>query len=232
MNLKSNMETLKTEIIDRPPLLISNTKISQLQEEIGERIKINKLFKENSILAKIWTQQQYEEYLKNIFPETLFKKILFHNSTSEFKDEWFKETYPNFNTLNSLPGIYNFSTNQDFTERYGDKKYYVILDIKNPHIEDNSGEYISDMDSPLSHFLFKTWRQLDKNPFAPKNQNKLKKKDAFINKIKGELYIKSHPVSGKEMWIPKQELVTVFNQKQIHILWSKIDADNFSLFIK
>ena len=78
---------------------------------------IQEVFKLNPELEQIGTVEQYTEYLKSIFPKSEVQDIVWHYSDNEFKDENFKPIKPNFDTLNSIEGIYNFSTNQKFVSR-------------------------------------------------------------------------------------------------------------------
>jgi hypothetical protein len=75
---------------------------------------------------------------------------------------------PNFDTLNSIEGVYNFSSNRTFTQQYGANTYAVILNINNPIEHVSSGEYADDIDRPLYEALFKIGKQLKVNDFAPK----------------------------------------------------------------
>lgn len=189
------------------------------------------VFEQNPALAKIGTEQDYSKYIKTIFPESKIQDIVYHNSDASFKNEGFKPTKPKFDTLNSLEGVYNFSTNKKFVERFGKNSYSIILDIKNPFIEESSGEYCDDMDTPLSEALFKIGKQKN-NAFAPKYNKRLKNKDSVINNIKGEDYVEKHPISGLEWGLPKQKLISVFEPSQIHILGSKQDVEEFKKYIK
>ncbi|MFO0743874.1 MAG: hypothetical protein U0469_02375 [Candidatus Paceibacterota bacterium] len=173
----------------------------------------------------------YCEYLKTIFPESKVQDIVWHYSDNEFKDENFKPTKPNFDTLNSIEGVYNFSTSQNFVKRYGKNAYAVILNINNPIEVNTSGEYVDDMDRPLSEALFKIGKQKEKNILAPKFDEKLENTDAVINNISGEEYIEKHPVSGREFGLPKQKIISVFHPDQISILGSKTDIEKFKEFV-
>lgn len=172
----------------------------------------------------------YQKYLETIFPESKYKGILWHNSDNEFKDQGFKPVKPKFDTLNSIEGIYNFSTNQKFVTRYGPYTYAVVINIHNPYQTKATGEYIDDMDRPLSEALFIIGKQKN-NSFAPLYDSSFKDCDSVINQISGEEYIEKHPISGKELGFPQQDIVTVFDASQIHILGSKADIEKFKEFI-
>ena len=172
-------------------------------------------------------EEMYSEYLNTIFPNSVFREIVWHNSEAKFKNEGFKPMKPNFDTLNSIEGVYNFTTNERFAERYGNYSYPVTLDIQNPYEDSTSGEYVDDMDRPLSEALMIMGKQTDEGLFSPKHNPEHKDKDAVINTISGESYQEKHPVSGREFGIPSQKIVTVFRNSQIHILGSDADVEGF-----
>lgn len=93
--------------------------VEAIQELLEERKKsIEFVFEQNAELASIGSVEQYDKYLNTIFPESTFKKIVFHNSDADFIEEGFRPVKANFDTLNSIEGIYNFSTNKEFVKRF------------------------------------------------------------------------------------------------------------------
>lgn len=112
------------------------------------------------------------------------------------------------------------------------KTYAVVLDIHNPIEDTSSGEFIDDIDRPLTEALFKIGKRIEKIPFAPKYDEALKNADAMINLVSGEYYIAEHPISKQEMMIPQQVIVNAFHEHQIHILGSVSDAKRFQEFVK
>jgi len=192
---------------------------------------IDFVFEQHPELASVGTKEQYVQYIETIFPESKFKEVVYHNSDAEFKDEGFRPMKPNFDTLNSIAGVYTFSSNRDFTQRYGKNSYSVVLNVQNPIEDTSSGEYADDMDRPLSEALFKIGKQQVENPFAPKYDDSLKNTDAVINRISGEDYIAKHPRTGKEWGMAPQTIVSVFHENQIHILGSASDMQKFQKFV-
>ena len=190
---------------------------------------IDFVFSQSHELASIGTKAQYLQYLSTIFPNSKVKDIVYHGTDAFF--EKFKPTKPNFDTLNSIEGVYNFSTNKKFIKRYGKRIVTAVLNIRKSIEDTTSGEFIDDMDRPLSEALFKTGKQKSKNVLAPKYDESLKDVDGVINNIKGEEYVEKHPISGKEIGLPKQTVITVFEPEQIHILSSKKDLEMFRNFI-
>lgn len=189
------------------------------------------LFAEHPELSSIGTKEQYINYVETIFPESKTKGIYYHSSDASFIDEGFKQMNPNFNTLNSIKGVFNFSSNRQFTKRYGQNTYAVVLDTHNPLEDNSSGEFADDMDRPLSEALYKIGKKDDGNIFAPSHEESLSDIDAVINHIAGEGYMESHPRTGVEWGIPKQDIVSVFDENKIHILGSKIDLQKFKEFV-
>jgi hypothetical protein len=192
---------------------------------------VEQVFRLNPELSNIGNIEAYKEYLQGIFPQSIFKEIVWHNSDAEFKDEGFKPVKPNFDTLNSIEGIYNFSTNQEFVKQFGKNSYAVVLDIRNPYEDSTHGEYADDMDEPLSKALYVTGIKAPDNQFAPPFNPKYSQCDSVINTISGEGYIAQHPISGNEIGLPPQKIITVFDNSKIHILGSEIDKEKFRSFV-
>jgi hypothetical protein len=84
--------------------------------------KIQDLFKDNPILSKIGTPEQYREYLKAIFPNSKIKDIVYHGSYTGLIGKWKNRIY--------------FSTDKEYAKNVGfgsrNVKAYVI-DINNPY---------------------------------------------------------------------------------------------------
>lgn len=106
------------------------------------------------------------------------------------------------------------------------------MDLRQDRRESSStsGEYADHMDGILSEALYKIGKRTDKNPGAPKYDESLKETDAVINQMAGEGYMEKHPRSGKEYGIPKQTIISVFSENQIHILGSSNDLEKFKAF--
>lgn len=211
----------------------SNTTIAENKiEKTPVKEGVDFVFDQHPELASIGTKEQYAKYIGTIFPDSKFKEIVYHNSDAEFKNDRFKPMKPNFETLNSIEGVYNFSSNRMFIRRYGANTYAVVLDIHNPIEDSSSGEYSDDMDRPLSEALFRIGKQKDQNLVAPQYDESLRNSDAVVNRISGDGYVEKHPRTGEEWGIPKQVVVSVFNHYQIHILGSSSDMQRFKEFVE
>ena len=182
------------------------------------------VFKQHPALATVGTQEQYSEYVSSIFPDSKVKDIVYHGSEVNFLNEGFKPMKPNFDTLNSIEGIYNFTTNRNFASRYGRFVYAVVLDVKRPILGRTSGEYVDDMDRPLSEALFKIGKLKSSDPFSPAYDESLVNTNAVINTVVGDGYVE---ISGDEWGIPPQTFIAVFDPAQIHILGSAEDIESF-----
>ena len=186
-------------------------------------------------LTEIGSAEQYEQYLETIFPDSKEKSIFWHATALENRDTILNKGFDqkvkrNFDTLNSIEGVFNFSTNREFISRYGEGMVPVVLNIRNPIEDSNTGEYGDDLYRPLSEALFKMGKR-ESQDFAPNYDENLKHHDAFINKISGEYYIKRAPRTGVEIGVPKQIAVAVFDAAQIYVLGSKNDAERFRKFV-
>ena len=210
----------------------NSIKVENEAEKVPMKEGVDFVFDQHPELISIGTKEQYTQYIETIFPDSKFKEVVYHNSDAEFKNEGFKPMKPNFDTLNSIEGVYNFSSNRIFTQRYGANTYAVVLDIHNPIEDTSSGEYVDDMDRPLSEALFKIGKQTKANPLAPQYDDNLKNTDAVINRISGEYYMEKHPRTGREWGIPPQAIVSVFHENQIHILGSSSDMSKFREFVE
>ena len=221
-------------------------KFAELQKRLNNKEFIEgakSAYESTPALQELGTQEEYNDYIARVSLGIIknpssgeynytsqLKDIVYHGTAAEF--EQFKPIKPNFDTLNSIEGIYNFSTNKEFVKRYGKRTITAILNLKNPIKDTTSGEFIDDMDRPLSEALFKTGKQKSKNVLAPKYDESLKDTDGVINNITGEEYVAKHPISGREIGLPKQAIISVFEPEQIHILGSKQDIEGFKEFVK
>lgn len=210
--------------------------------ELGSKIEtkeailkesVNFVFKQNSELLSVGTQEQYIEYIGTIFPASIFKEIAYHGSDADFKDEGFKPIKPNFNTRNSISGVYSFTDNKEFAQKYGKNIYAVVLDVHNPTEESSPGSNLEDMDEPIDKALIKIGKIQANNLEVAVGigDEKLNNIDGVINHISGKDYFNKHPKTGREYGLPRQTIITVFHENQTHILGSKADIQKFKEFI-
>lgn len=224
-DLENNVE-LKLEIEK------NETKETALKENV------NFVFKQNPELLSIGMQEQYIEYIKTIFPTSVFKEIAYHGSDADFKNEGFKPMKPNFNARNSISGVYSFTDNKEFAQKYGKNIYAVVLDVRNPVEESSPGDSLSDMDSPIDDALLEIGKiQAIPDNFTAEGEEgrddeKFNNIDGVINHILGINYFIKHPATGREYGLPRQTIINVLHENQIHILGSKADIQKFKEFAK
>ena len=170
---------------------------------------INNIFKQNSELKNVGTQEQYVKYLDSIFPNSKVKNIVYHGSDSNFDvfntdlagmktDEWAK-----------TPGAY-FSHNATIAGTYGKKVYAVVLNLQNPKIATRE---LYDGVKPSKHGI--TFY----NPTTEVNKAIAENKDgAIVDTVEG------FDENGETQYV-------VFKSEQIHILGSTQDIQGFKNFI-
>ena len=84
---------------------------------------VKELFDSNPELANIGTQEQYSQYINNIFPDSQLKDIFYHRSNQKF------EKFDN-SKLNQLTGGFFDFAKESGLENYGKNLYSVLLNIK------------------------------------------------------------------------------------------------------
>jgi hypothetical protein len=111
----------KTEIDQVRELADENTPIEKEAEQ--SNVPVREVFSSTPELSKIGTEQEYNEYLKTVFPDSQLKDIVYHRSNEKF--DQFDESRRNSDTGN----LFDFSQTNDKTE-YGKNVYPVLLNIK------------------------------------------------------------------------------------------------------
>ncbi len=146
-NRKAKTET-KSEPATKPTTQPAVEPVAEVKEGVQE------LFESNPELAAIGTQEQYSQYLDAIFPDSKVKDIVYHGSNYKF-DTFEKRVNPQNKYKNSYKAGWFFAKDKNTAKAYIDNKisakisnflgiskdknptiYPVILDIKNPIIED------------------------------------------------------------------------------------------------
>lgn len=97
--------------------------LNENNNSIIPRKGIKELFESNKELGKIGTEEQYEQYLNTIFPNSKVKEIVYHRTPVEF--EKFDKT-----KIKSSNGK-RFYFSPFNTGRYGKNMIIAILNIKN-----------------------------------------------------------------------------------------------------
>lgn len=109
---------------------------------------VSKIFKENTELSEIGTEEQYSEYLNSVFPESKIKDIVYHSTDAEFKEFDPSKAGSRVRGAGAAKtdkgafgsGMY-FTPNSKYTKVYGKNTHAVILNIENPKtIINNEGD--------------------------------------------------------------------------------------------
>ena len=105
-------------------------------EEIKEGV--DEIFKENSELSKIGTEQEYSAYLDTIFPDSKVKDIVYHGSPKTKLEKIEGISFWTNEIGNAY--AYNIERNEDNSEGFVTS---AITNIKNPHIhqEDRNSRF-------------------------------------------------------------------------------------------
>lgn len=170
--------------------------------------EINSIFKENQRLEKIGTKSDYKKYLKTIFPNSKYKKLVYHHSDeklTKFKD-------------NFLEG---------YAARHGVSPKAIFF-LKKPIKK----EFLSKRD----HLI--RCKINVKNSFIYQNKFKTGTKEAKAHSgikegIDYAIKNKYDSIIFDKIWDNKNwcDVISVFSSKQIHILGSKKDINNFQKFL-
>lgn len=169
---------------------------------------IKKFFNQNPELSKIGTKKQYKKYLKTIFPDSKFKKIVYHHSDKKiekFKDN-FLEGYASKHGVS--PKAIFFLEKPAKKEFLSKRKYlnYCLISLEKP-------------------FIYKSKFK--------KGTKEAKAHSGIKEGINSALKSKYDGVIFNKIWDNKQwcTVFTVFSAKQIHILGSKKDIKKFKKYL-
>jgi len=122
----------KLSIEENEPALDVSDRIDTLPDETLPKSETNKpedikkgvseIFEGNTELSSIGTKEQYDQYLKTIFPTSKMRDIVYHRSNAKF-DEF------DFNRVNpDTGGGFDFAKGSGATQ-YGENLYPSLLDI-------------------------------------------------------------------------------------------------------
>ena len=159
------------------------------------------IFEQNPELAQIGTKEQYSEYLNTIFPGSKVKDIVYHASANKFSE--FKD--PSSSGLSHI-----WFSQKPLLGQYGENIYRVLLNIENPLDEYNSEDYLKEL-------------RYYENPINPE----------WINNyhITGELPKYKYDGTLRSSRVDDGRSITVRSPKQIYILESEQDIENFKKFV-
>ncbi len=218
--------------------------VSEIQFEIKEGVE--ELFESNPELASIGTEEQYSQYLNQIFPNSIVKDIVYHGSNS--KIEKFDTSKSKVSDViyfsndireakyyaNKIPddGIFVVEDYQYTYLRFEDKNYYLKKEVK------IGKEKLSKQDAISKYSISEKEYKEAKNKLGNLNPSLINIKnlyqgfgeDLFFG---GSEYFKENGFDG---FITNNDsgtatILAVFEPEQIHILGSKQDIEGFKEFV-
>jgi hypothetical protein len=110
--------------MEKPPINLNNNESHKPEQFSVQEKAIQEVFKLNPELEAIGLREQYQEYLKTIFPESKYKDIGYKGVSDDFKNE----NKPSFYTKDIEAAKYYSSL------REGTKTISAIFNFKNPLI--------------------------------------------------------------------------------------------------
>ena len=118
----------------------SSLEVIESVQETEHKQNLERVFKLNPELATVGSVEQYAEYLKKIFPQSLVNGEIFgHGNTESFKDTGFVKGKGRTRIAYSEDGTHYGFYFGDFYSHYGSTtdnpnrlSYGVVLDAKNP----------------------------------------------------------------------------------------------------
>tara|TARA_Y100000593_G_scaffold42848_3_gene81975 strand:+ start:3544 stop:17301 length:13758 start_codon:yes stop_codon:yes gene_type:complete len=184
----------------------------------GAKEGVSEVFKENPELSKIGTQQQYSEYLDNIFPDSKVKDIVYHGSDVKF-DTFDKSKFSKSDEFGSIVSrlkregevIEGFYFLDKKTKNYGEVVLPAILNVN------KLKDFGKEIETTIAGFG---------SDISPRYE-----KLAVVTPFDLEQYRRSN-IDGLTGDVKNvgQEYV-VFDTSQIHILGSKKDVQEFKKFV-
>lgn len=115
---------------------------------IAEKAPIKKgveyVFEQNHELTSIGTREDYSAYLETVFPESLFKDIVYHGTASKGKIEKFDFSKSNFARAVFFTDDLNFAHQFAFDDARSGSIQEQLLNITNPFDYTNS-EHIEEL---------------------------------------------------------------------------------------
>jgi hypothetical protein len=112
---------------------LGNTPPKHENKENLENQNIQRVFELCPQLNQIGTLEQYNQYLKTIFPESRVQEILWHGTVSENTIEKFDHEYEYNKKGVTFFGEYKQATGYKDTDR--GQLYAAVVNIRNPYIQ-------------------------------------------------------------------------------------------------
>jgi len=197
--------------------------------EVNTQTKdIDFIFEQNKELSLIGSKEQYNEYLRTIFPESKVSEIVYHSTNKDFED--FDKNKVG-SRLEGAPvggdtgafgrGIY-FTTNITYSKVYGKNTKYCLVDIKNPKLIFNN-----DANDKMyaNKSIKELWGNFDGVIFKVTDWKAVV--DSGVHASMEEFNSVGLGINNK----PEIVDIVVDNQSQVLILGSRKDIEQFKKFI-
>ncbi len=197
--------------------------------EVNTQTKdIDFIFEQNKELSLIGSKEQYNEYLRTIFPESKVSEIVYHSTNKDFED--FDKNKVG-SRVEGAPvggdtgafgrGIY-FTTNITYSKVYGKNTKYCLVDIKNPKLIFNN-----DANDKMyaNKSIKELWGNFDGVIFKVTDWKAVV--DSGVHASMEEFNSVGLGINNK----PEIVDIVVDNQSQVLILGSRKDIEQFKKFI-
>lgn len=221
----------KNYIIDTPSPQESIEEIETIEEDIVEqtiieRNGIDEVYNTNDALSEIGTQEEYQEYLSTIFPNSMMTDVVYRGESKTKQRE---------GAANLGKGIY-YATTQEKAGRYGDITP-ALVNIQNPLIvdivkNDNRGfnpgnvtvkEASTNKDNPDGKDALIAYEYI-----LPELYDKYNK---YTGHYTGEVNADGTPVENQYKQQPFPTEMALASRSQVYELGSQKDLDGFAEFI-
>ena len=215
---------------------VDNIQYNSQGEVLAPNGNVSKLYKDIEKLEGVTNKQQalqlykqtrskeFKEWFGNskVMDENSEPLIVYHGSKAQF-DIFDNKGRINFDTINSIESTYFFTDNTIQVKNYGDIIYPVFLKIINPKHEISSGEYINDMDVPISEAMIQMGVVSENKGggFIKKNEQDVNK-DGIILNIENEGRWVKRP-NGEQVFsgVMQQQVQVVFKPNQIKSVFNQ-----------
>ncbi len=201
------------------------------------------LFKKHPELSVIGTEEQYSQYLETIFPESELQDIAYHGTN--VSEAIAEEGFDTSKMKRSKIGIgINFSLNKNHTYEFGGDMIAAMINVhdfiefKNPVV---SGLQLSEKQIEALHGYLHTKRGftdsvLELKKYLEERGDIFQLLDGFLRDNNQDIaevitILNSLDIRGTMGQLTGNNVITVNNIEDIHILASKQDLKGFKNFI-
>lgn len=212
------------------------------------------VFKHHQELADIGTKEQYSEYLKNIFPETEVKDIVYHGTASKEKIEDFNFGKSNFANAIFFTKNYSFAKSFAYDDVRDGQVQEQVLNIRNP-FDFQKKEHIQELRPIIRELVLEGYKSENTGISFRNNLSSINigekeitnpATDDFVDHYMWRLENGSWRIIETDKiidFISKKydsilvnekgtQNIAVFSQNQIHVLGSNSDIRKFQNFIE